>query len=439
LLGSPELEELVTIEIEPEMIRGSRAFYPANRRVFDDTRSEIVIEDAKTYFASAPREYDLIFSEPSNPWVSGIASLFSTEFYAHVKRYLAEGGVFGQWLHLYEMNDALVTTVMAAIHENFDAYEIFLVNPVDMLVVAGDGPSLDSPDWSIIGLPSFQEDLCHAVPATAEALEATRVTHRGALAPLLDGWEGANSDFYPVLDLSAERARYLQNSATGFQTLPVQPFDVTAPFFRRRSLPGTGGSLLIRNLPRLRAVALAAQLRGVERLSASDSTAMASTLTLARHRLAQWDALLQSGEGPPDWKVWLENFRQVERDLHGGTAGYVDAELYRSSLEYMDRHNAPEVVRGVIAFRHGLAAWDFSEAADAARQLIAAAAHREGYISGEELMDGGVVALLLADDVAGASQLFEELEAVRPEGQTDLSSRLVEAYLEVYRNTRTGS
>ena len=55
LLGSPNIRQLVTIEIEPQMIQGSRVFYPANRRAFDDPRSHIVIDDAKSYFASEQR------------------------------------------------------------------------------------------------------------------------------------------------------------------------------------------------------------------------------------------------------------------------------------------------------------------------------------------------------------------------------------------------
>ena len=75
LLADSALRELVTVEIEPQMIAGSRQFYPANRRVFDDPRSRIVIGDAKSYFASEQRRYDLIISEPSNPWVSGVSGL----------------------------------------------------------------------------------------------------------------------------------------------------------------------------------------------------------------------------------------------------------------------------------------------------------------------------------------------------------------------------
>src|SRR5438034_373652 len=125
LLGSPTVREHATIEIEPEMIRASTQFRPVNYRVFSDRRARFVVDDARSYFAGAGRRFDLIVSEPSNPWVSGVAGLFTTEFYARIKRYLAPGGVFAQWMHLYEMNDSLVLTMLAGLQEDFSSYEVF--------------------------------------------------------------------------------------------------------------------------------------------------------------------------------------------------------------------------------------------------------------------------------------------------------------------------
>src|SRR3712207_8301918 len=101
------------------MIRGSRVFKPANRRVFEDPRSRFVIDDAKSYFAAGGRKYDLILSEPSNPWVSGVSGLFTVEFYRRVQHYLSDRGGFGQWLHLYEVKDQPVLSGLAALDQVF--------------------------------------------------------------------------------------------------------------------------------------------------------------------------------------------------------------------------------------------------------------------------------------------------------------------------------
>src|ERR1051326_4050011 len=234
LLGSPNVTHLATIEIEPEMINASRAFYPANRRVFDDPRARFVIDDAKSYFAASGRRFDLILSEPSNPWVSGVSGLFTTEFYRRVRSSLSEYGVFGQWLHLYELNDLLATQVLAALDQNFPSYEIFFTSNADILIVASNARELPSPDWHVVDFPGLAQDLHRAVPLTPEALEATRLAGRQLLHPYLATQVAPNSDYYPLLDLGAERTRYLKNNAEGVSGLGESRFDITAALSGRK-------------------------------------------------------------------------------------------------------------------------------------------------------------------------------------------------------------
>ncbi|HRN54085.1 MAG TPA: hypothetical protein PK788_11350, partial [Gemmatimonadaceae bacterium] len=77
LLGSPAMERVTTVEIEPEMVEAAERFVPANARAYEDPRAVSVIDDARAYFATAPRKFDVIVSEPSNPWVSGVSALFT--------------------------------------------------------------------------------------------------------------------------------------------------------------------------------------------------------------------------------------------------------------------------------------------------------------------------------------------------------------------------
>jgi hypothetical protein len=118
----------------------------------------------------------------------------------------------------------------------------------------------------------------------------------------------------------------------------------------------------------------------------------------------------------------------VERDLHAGTAGWVDEAFYRQTRAYMERFDAPETVRDVVAFRHGLAAWNFEEAAVALERLRAAEAHTRGFIDVEELFEGGITALLLRGDADGAGRLMESLGGRRGM-RGDLPARLLESYL----------
>ncbi len=234
MLASPTLEELVTIEIEPRMVDGSRIFEPANRRVFDDPRSVHIFDDAKSYFAAANRQFDVILSEPSNPWVSGVSGLFTIEFYERVKRYLAPGGIFGQWLHAYELSDGLVLSVLSALDANFADYRIYAVSSHDVLVVAVAEGEVPAPDWSVTKWPALTEDLCAFHPLNAAHLEAALVADKAGLSHLFASVRATNSDFYPVLDLGAEQARFTQRSATGVMSLgrgivPLGVADITTP------------------------------------------------------------------------------------------------------------------------------------------------------------------------------------------------------------------
>ena len=221
LLGDPHLESLVTIEIEPAMIEGSKAFLPANPRPFDDPRARFLLEDARRAMAQGGEPLDLVFSGPSNPWVSGVASMFTVQFYEMVRERLADGGVFGQWVHLYEMQDELVLSVLAGIDRTFPDWSAWLVSAADILVVAGKQP-LPAPDWSVAQLPGIKADLGLAPELTAGALESLLLFNHQTLGPLLEEWP-ANTDQLPLLEERAERARFLGAGAEGLFTFADHP------------------------------------------------------------------------------------------------------------------------------------------------------------------------------------------------------------------------
>ncbi|MEJ7809474.1 MAG: fused MFS/spermidine synthase [Gemmatimonadaceae bacterium] len=440
LLASPALREMVTIEIEPRMIEGSRrAFYPANRRVFDDRRARFILDDAKSYFAASRRRYDIIISEPSNPWVSGVSGLFTVEFYQRVRTYLSDGGVFGQWLHLYEIDDDLVLSVLAALHQTFRSYQIFQTSKGDILILASQRPSLPTPDWSVLALPGIVSDLRNVLPFSPQTMEATRLIDRAALAPLLDGWGQANSDFYPTLDLGAERTRYLRSTASGFGQIIEERFDMVAPFFGRRAGFATATDNPAPQLGRVKALATSAVLRtGAPMDSARRS--FDPDLVLAMQRHWRLSATLTTGDAPPDWHLWMRDVVTTEHDLHGGTAGVADEEFYRAVRDFADRHAAPHGVRDAIAFLHGLATWDFAEASSAADGLLEPARDGTSWIADvDELRDGAVVAKLRTGDVAGARRYFAALAGQSQRRRTDLRVSLLQAYLRAAEHAASDS
>src|SRR5437879_820665 len=86
-----------TVEIEPAMVAGAHSFSPRIDRAYRDARSHVYFEDAKSYFARHGKLYDVIMSEPSNLWVSGVAALFTTRSYPVTSRSLAPEARSVRW------------------------------------------------------------------------------------------------------------------------------------------------------------------------------------------------------------------------------------------------------------------------------------------------------------------------------------------------------
>ena len=419
LLGSPFLQRLTTIDIEPQMVRGSRTFYPVNRRVFDDPRSQFVYDDARSVLASARRQYDFILSEPSNPWVSGVSGLFTDEFYRRVRQHLAPRGVFGQWLHLYEIDDALLLTVVRAVHRNFPAYRIYLTMDIDLLIVASNDSVLAAPDWSVLQYPLVAADLRRFRPITPEALEGALLGSRAAFLPAVRSEGAVNSDYHPVLDLGAERTRFRKLAASGFMEVTEDRFDLLAAIDERRIGFGTETREGLR-LPRTRLRARGARLRAHEPAPATDSIDSDRDYRQALVREQTLRDVLAAPHAPPDWFVWFKSVLDVERDMHAGVSGVVDSAYYRDIDQYMDRWRAPGAARSAWRFLRAASTYDWpGVASEVTPQLEARVAGRT-WLSVDLLRDAGVLALLRTGERERAQKVFIALARASARSITDL-------------------
>jgi spermidine synthase len=227
LLASQRFEAVETIEIEPAIVAAASHLRKVNWRAFDDPRHRIVYDDAKTHFSSQQARYDVIVSEPSNPWVSGVASLFTTEFYRDMRRYLKRGGLFVQWVQLYEMSPVLLATIVAALQENFPDYEIWMANEGDMVIIARHGEPLPSVDARALDNPVLKAELKRFHINTLDDLYAHRLAGEAAIAPYFMAFRAEpNSDYFPIVDLRAPLARYMRTDAFETTALLGAPIPV---------------------------------------------------------------------------------------------------------------------------------------------------------------------------------------------------------------------
>jgi predicted membrane-bound spermidine synthase len=255
LLTTDQVAELDTVEIEPLMARAARqAFMPRVRNLFEDPRSHIHFEDAKTFFATRQGQYDVIVSEPSNPWVSGVATLFSDEFYQRVTQYLKADGIFVQWLQMYETDMSVVASVMNALSKHFSDYVIYNSGTSDMIVVAVREGLIGPLRASLFDAQGLATDLARVGLHSIKDIEHLRIGNKALLDPLFQSFQvPTNSDYFPFVDYTSPRMRFLNRNASALTTVrsvPIPLLDVLdngrAVALERQS-PESQTALAIRN------------------------------------------------------------------------------------------------------------------------------------------------------------------------------------------------
>jgi spermidine synthase len=107
------------VEIEPAVIEASRQFDWFTGAPLNDSRSHLTLADGRQYLSHSERRYDVVISEPSNPWISGMANLFTREFFESARTHLAADGVMCQWVQSYSMSPEDFKTVLRTFAEVF--------------------------------------------------------------------------------------------------------------------------------------------------------------------------------------------------------------------------------------------------------------------------------------------------------------------------------
>jgi predicted membrane-bound spermidine synthase len=113
------------VEISRGVLAADRLFAGVNHAVLSDPRVHVVEDDGQSFVRAVPDTYDVVISEPSNPWIAGIGSLFTVEFFTAVRDKLNPDGVFTFWFHTYEQSDEAVALVVRTIGAVFPSIVVF--------------------------------------------------------------------------------------------------------------------------------------------------------------------------------------------------------------------------------------------------------------------------------------------------------------------------
>lgn len=156
------VEHIDTVEIEPAVIEGARFFEEESGAPLADPRVRLLLEDGRTWVETTRERYDVVISQPSNPWMTGVANLFTREFFHAVSRTLTPDGRLLQWMQLYGMDPPGLAAVVAAMRSEFPYVYAFAAQ--------GEGPNAlflamrrpltraDLPRWEDLP-PAVRDDL----------------------------------------------------------------------------------------------------------------------------------------------------------------------------------------------------------------------------------------------------------------------------------------
>jgi len=134
------LSDATVLEISPEVVEASKYFENENHKALADRRTRLIVGDGRTHLMLGHQAYDVIVSEPSNPWMAGIASLFTREFFEGARDRLAPGGVLCQWAHTYDISNRDLKSIVATFLSVFPNGTLWLVGDADVLLVGSADP-----------------------------------------------------------------------------------------------------------------------------------------------------------------------------------------------------------------------------------------------------------------------------------------------------------
>ena len=199
------VKSVTCVELEPGTVEASRYFEHVNNRPLEDPRAKLIIDDARTFLRVTPNRYDMIVSEPSHPWVPGVANLFTQEFFELGRERLNDEGIFVQWVQIYQLSTESLRSVLATYQKVFPHVLVFRVGGLnkgkDLLLVGSKQPlNVDRlggeiRDWFVCDETKLGPAVAGAKINTDDNMHIEMTVPREAFRPLMQG----NADWVEAL------------------------------------------------------------------------------------------------------------------------------------------------------------------------------------------------------------------------------------------------
>jgi len=219
----PDVQRIDCVEIEPAVVRAAPHLERLNRGVLRDSRLRVIYDDARNFVQTSRDSYDLIISEPSNPWIAGIAALYTTEFYSSLREHLSPGGTFVQWVQAYALQRDDFRMILATLAPHFPDVTLWHSAGRDFLLLARSEPSSLTFDRSRTLWPNPQllDDFRALRLSTPESWPVYFRLNDAQVRSLASG-ATINSDDRTALEYSAPRALLNENLTQSLDSMIVE-------------------------------------------------------------------------------------------------------------------------------------------------------------------------------------------------------------------------
>jgi spermidine synthase len=241
----PTIQQIDAVEISPDVVEAARLFAEYNDGFWTNPRVRIVVEDAKSFLKITPTKYDVIISEPSNPWMAGVAGVFSREYYESCAARLNTNGLMVQWVQIYETSDETFNIVLRTFASAFPYLSIWHPTMTDLILVGSSEPY--QVDLEATG-KRFAEP---AVKADLERIDITQLPvflareivsqPNGLFVTQAEGL--VHSDLRPILEFFAQKAFFVKSATGGWrkfdETTLTRPTTLLGQYLQKRPLTET--------------------------------------------------------------------------------------------------------------------------------------------------------------------------------------------------------
>ncbi|MFA8344450.1 MAG: fused MFS/spermidine synthase [Rhodothermaceae bacterium] len=214
-----DVEKVTCVEMSNEVIEASVHFNDVNKNCLEDPRLNLVVEDALTYLKLSKEKYDVIISEPSNPWIAGIGNLFSKEYFNLCKSKLSEDGIMVQWFHLYELNNEISQMVISTFKHEFPEVQIWSSLHFDILLVGSKKKiNFDTKLFEEkFSKPEIKSDLKNiGINDAFTLLSLQQLSNKSVFK--LTNYHRLNSEKHPLLEFMAPKSFYISQTSNLVQT-----------------------------------------------------------------------------------------------------------------------------------------------------------------------------------------------------------------------------